>query len=145
MFQTIISFINLIPPAVFKLAYVHCTVCIYIYVKTKSLKTTFRYVCLNISCLKGGFKKYLYITYATLAWSLRWKSWESKMTAYPILIFMQSFIKFQMMVQEIQMKRAKRDILTYLHTDQPSHRISISWLKNHVIPHGSAVLPEDLI
>ena len=42
---------------------------------------------------------------------------------------MQSFVKFQRMVQEIQMKRAKRDILLYLLTDQPSHRISISWLK----------------
>ena len=35
------------------------------------------------------------------------------MTAYPIKIFMQNFIKFQRTVQEIQMKRAKRDILTY--------------------------------
>ena len=26
------------------------------------------------------------------------------------------------------MKRAKRLLLTYLHTDQPIHRISISWL-----------------
>ena len=49
---------------------------------------------------------------------------------------------FHMMVQEIQMKKAKRDIITYIltyihtyiltyihtysHTDQPSHRISIS-------------------
>ena len=68
--------------------------------------------------------------YATF---LMWKSWKVKMTAYPILIFMQSFITFQSMVQEIQMKRAKRDILTYiltyLLTDQSSHRISISWLK----------------
>jgi len=58
------------------------------------------------------------------------------MTAYHILIFVQSLIKFQRVVPEIQMKRAKRDILTYLltgHTylldiltDQPSHRISIS-------------------
>ena len=39
------------------------------------------------------------------------------------------------------MKRAKRDILTYiltfiltyLLTDQPSHRISISWLKNYPV------------
>ena len=59
------------------------------------------------------------------------------MTAYPILILIRSLIKFQSVVQEIQMKRAKRDILTYLLTylltyiltDQPSHRISISWLK----------------
>ena len=36
------------------------------------------------------------------------------MTAYPILIFMQSFIKFKITVQEIHMKRAKRDILTYI-------------------------------
>ena len=36
------------------------------------------------------------------------------MTAFSIVIFMQSFIKFQGMVQEIQMKRAKRDILTYI-------------------------------
>ena len=38
-----------------------------------------------------------------------------KMTAYPILILnMQSFIKFQSVVPEIQMKRAKRDIHTYI-------------------------------
>ena len=41
---------------------------------------------------------------------------KRKMTAYPILIFMQSFIEFQSVVPEIQMKRAKRDILTYLLT-----------------------------
>ena len=35
---------------------------------------------------------------------------------------MQSFIKFQRTVWEIEMKRAKRDIHTYLPTDQPSQR-----------------------
>ena len=43
---------------------------------------------------------------------------------------MQSFIKFHRVVQEKQMKRAKRDILNYLHTDQPSHRISYKLIKN---------------
>ena len=52
-----------------------------------------------------------------------------KMTAYPKLTFFQSCVKFQKMVPEILMKRAKRDILTYIHTDQPSHRISMSWFK----------------
>ena len=41
---------------------------------------------------------------------------EGKMTTYPILTFMQSLIKFQSVVPKIQMKRAKRDILTYIHT-----------------------------
>ena len=58
------------------------------------------------------FIAYFYICY----FCLRWKSWKRKMTAYPILIFMQSLIKFQSVVPEIQMKRAKRDIHTYLHT-----------------------------
>ena len=47
------------------------------------------------------------------------------------VIFMH--IKFQRMAQEIQIERAKRDytfihtyLLTNIHTDQPSHRISIS-------------------
>ena len=39
-----------------------------------------------------------------------------KMTAYPILNFTQGFIKFQCMVSKIQMKRAKRLLLTYLLT-----------------------------
>ena len=34
-----------------------------------------------------------------------------------------------MMVPEIQVKKAKRDILTYLHTDQPSHRVSYKLTK----------------
>ena len=38
------------------------------------------------------------------------------MTAYPILTLLQSFIKFQGVIQEIQMKRAERDIITYIHT-----------------------------
>ena len=47
-----------------------------------------------------------------------------------VLIFMKSLIKFQSMVPEIQMKRAKHDIHTYIHTDdQPCYRISISSLK----------------
>ena len=41
------------------------------------------------------------------------------MKAYPILIFM-----FKSVVPEIQMKRAKRDLHTYFHTDPPSHRVS---------------------
>ena len=55
---------------------------------------------------------------------------KGKMTAFPILTFLQSFVKFLRMVQEVQMKKARRFILTYfhtyIHTDQPSHRISIS-------------------
>ena len=48
MFQTIISFLNLIPH-VFKLAYVH-------YIKLKSRYIKISICCLNmISCLKGGF------------------------------------------------------------------------------------------
>ena len=38
------------------------------------------------------------------------------MMAYPILIFMQSFDKFQILDPKIQMKRAKRLILAFLHT-----------------------------
>ena len=53
---------------------------------------------------------------------------ESHEKVYSILTFTQSFIKFQR-VSEIQMKRARRLLLTYLLTDQPIHRISISWLK----------------
>ena len=51
MFKTIVSFINLIPN-VFKVAYVH-----HITLKSRYnlLERTFRYVCLNISCLKGSF------------------------------------------------------------------------------------------
>ena len=49
---------------------------------------------------------------------------------FVILIFMQSLVKLLSVVPEIQMKRAKRGILTYIHTylltDQPSHRISKS-------------------
>ena len=59
---------------------------------------------------------FLKIKYATFVWPPRWKSWKRKMTAYHILIFMQSLIKFQSVVPEIQMKRAKRDILWYIHT-----------------------------
>ena len=51
------------------------------------------------------------------------------MTAYPILTFVQSFIQFQMMVPEIQVKRAKHDI----HTDQPSHRVSYKLTKKHAL------------
>ena len=40
-----------------------------------------------------------------------------KMTEYPKLIFMPSLIKFQSMVPEIQMKRPKRDIHTYILTN----------------------------
>ena len=41
---------------------------------------------------------------------------EQQIKVYHKIIFMQSFIKFQSMVPKIQMKRAKRDIHTYLHT-----------------------------
>ena len=34
----------------------------------------------------------------------RWKSWKGKMTAYPILTFVLSFVKFQNMDPELQMK-----------------------------------------
>ena len=89
MFQTIISFINLITP-VFKLTYVQ-------YIKLKA-----RYVYLNISCLKAVLK-HIY-TYATFIWPLRWKSWKSKMTEHPVLTFIQSFVKFPNIDLEIQMK-----------------------------------------
>ena len=59
------------------------------------------------------------------------------MTAFPILTFLQSFIKFQVMVPEIQMKRAKNFILTYiLITHQPNHIISKSWLKSGFLFRG---------
>ena len=77
------------------------------------------------------------------------------MTAYTLLTFMQSFVKFQnrdpeikmmvyiiflymlllfdlqfqMMVPEIQVKRAKLDILTI----QPSHRVSYKLTKKEVV------------
>ena len=54
--------------------------------------------------------------YAAFVWPPKWKSWKRKMTAYPILIFMQSLIKFESVVSEIYVKRPKRDILTYIHT-----------------------------
>ena len=43
---------------------------------------------------------------------------------------MQSLIKFQSAVPEIQMKRAKRDLHTLIHTEQPSHRVSYKLTKN---------------
>ena len=47
------------------------------------------------------------------------------MTAYPTYInIYQSFVQFRNMDPEIEMKRAKRDY-TYIHRDQPSHRISV--------------------
>ena len=52
MFQTIISFINLIPPFL-KLVYAQ-----HIKIDAKMIKplnTTFRYVCLNLSCLMNIF------------------------------------------------------------------------------------------
>ena len=48
-----------------------------------------------------------------LLFDLWGESRKGKMTAYSIVIFMQSFIKFQEMIQEIQMKRPKRDLHTY--------------------------------
>ena len=42
--------------------------------------------------------------------------WEAKMRAYPILIFIQSFVKFWILDPKIQMKRAKCLINTYLLT-----------------------------
>ena len=61
-----------------------------------------------------------------------------EMTAHPILTFNHSVVKFQIMVPEIQMKRAKAS-LSYLHTyivhkvqtDYPSHRISYKLIKNY--------------
>ena len=74
--------------------------------------------------------------YATFVWPPRWKSWKRKMTAYPILIFMQNYIQFQVTVPEIQVKRAKRDIHTYIHTYILTYILTnqviesaISWLK----------------
>ena len=66
-------------------------------------------------------------TYATLVWILRWKSWNSKMMACPILIFMQSFVKFQMMVQEIQIKRSTRELPTYILTIQVIESAWADW------------------
>ena len=84
--------------------------------------------------------------YATFVWTPRWKSWKRKMTAYPILISMQSFIQFQMMVPQIQMKRAKRFILTfihtYFHTDQPSHRVSYKLTKNIILRWIKLIIEE---
>ena len=40
--------------------------------------------------------------YATFVWPSRWKSWKGKMTAYSILTFVQSFVKFQNMDPDIQ-------------------------------------------
>ena len=54
-----------------------------------------------------------YYTYATFVWTLRWKLWKGKMTAYPMLIFMQCFIKFQNMDLEIQMKD---DVIKHIYT-----------------------------
>ena len=46
---------------------------------------------------------------------------ESSETTYthPILIFVQSVVKFQILDLKIQMKRAKRPKLTYLLSDYP--------------------------
>ena len=54
---------------------------------------------------------YSIFLYMLLLFDLRGESHE--MTAYPISIFMQSLSKFQSVVPEIQMKRAK---LSYFHT-----------------------------
>ena len=42
--------------------------------------------------------------------------WKVKMTAYSISIFIQSFVKLQILDPKIQMKRTKRIILTYILT-----------------------------
>ena len=49
---------------------------------------------------------------------------EAKMMAYPIYIFIQSFVKIQILDPKIQMKRAKRLKHSYLHihTYYPSHK-----------------------
>ena len=55
-----------------------------------------------ISLCTGTYSMFLYML---LLFDLRrWKSWKGKMTAYPILTFVQSFVKFQNMDPEIQMK-----------------------------------------
>ena len=82
-------------------------------VKIKSPNTTFRYVCLNLSCLKRVFwKTFIHMPHLFDLWG------ESRETAYTLLTFVQSLIKFQSVVLEIQMKRAKRDILSYRMTNQ---------------------------
>jgi len=43
---------------------------------------------------------------------------KAKIMAYPILIFIQSFVKFQILDPKIQMKRAKRYIHTFILTNQ---------------------------
>ena len=84
------------------------------------------------------YQQHIFI-YASFFLPPRWKSWKRKMTAYPIIIFIQSLIKFQSVVPEIQMKRAKRNIHTYfhtfIHTDQPSHRIWSGSLTKYTFCH----------
>ena len=137
MFQTIISFINLIPPmftrTVFKakvkinLQTRHLiSLCLLEFILSKMgvLKHIFTYATLvwplsfkfqnmvpGIQMKDDGLQ-HIFIN-ATFVWPPRWMSWKRKITTYPISIFMQSLIKFQSVVPEIQMKRAKRDILIY--------------------------------
>ena len=86
--------------------------------------------------MKDDVLEHIFI-YATFVRPLRLTLWKGKMTAYHKSIFLQILIRFQSMVPEIQMKRDKRDIYTYvriyiIYNDQPSHRISISWLNTGI-------------
>ena len=53
--------------------------------------------------MKDDGLQHVYI-YATFVLPPRWKSGKGKMTAYPILTFVESIVKFQNMDPEIQMK-----------------------------------------
>ena len=52
---------------------------------------------------------------------------------YPILIFILDFVKFRILGSKIQVKGAKRPVLSYLllyfNPDDPSHRVSYKLTK----------------
>ena len=59
-----------------------------------------------------------------LLFDLRGESWKKAyMKACSILISIQCFVKFQTLDPKIQMKRAKRLLLTYFHTHRVSYNL----------------------
>ena len=65
---------------------------------------------------------------------------RAKMTAYPILTYIDVHTKFQILDPKIQMKRGKRDIHAYILTDYPSYRISYRLIKKLSFPYIHAYI-----
>ena len=138
MFQTIVSSIHL--------TYIHIDTTFVWHLKNKIIKMKFwhsLFICthkvwfisfiyvLNYSLIEKGviYITYFYICYFCLTSEVK----VVKMTAYPILIFIQSFVNFQIFDSKIPTKWAKRPFHTYLHTyilTYRSHRVSYELTKN---------------